>query len=166
MARIVNEKKGRTLPTYQNRYKVYRRIYWSLQYDIETTKNCIFLTGNAGTGKLTFLRCFKEHTKKKTAVLSPTGIAAVNVKGQTIHSFEFGSGAKLFSKFVNPEKQKLFKRLNIIIIERCLCDLSCYVRHYRPVHSWPSYRQAAGILWRRTNGVHRRPKTTPVHCLG
>jgi len=40
-------------------------------YDmIETTKNCVYLAGNAGTGKSTFLRYFKDHTKKRVAVLS------------------------------------------------------------------------------------------------
>ncbi|MGB0935436.1 MAG: ATP-dependent DNA helicase [Alphaproteobacteria bacterium] len=47
----------------------------------------IFLTGNAGTGKSTLLNHFRKTTKKNIAVLAPTGVAAVNVKGQTIHSF-------------------------------------------------------------------------------
>lgn len=47
----------------------------------------IFITGKAGTGKSTLLRYFRERTKRATAVLAPTGVAAVNVDGQTIHSF-------------------------------------------------------------------------------
>lgn len=51
-----------------------------------STKN-IFLTGRAGTGKSTLLQYFRTSTGKNTAVLAPTGVAAVNIKGQTIHSF-------------------------------------------------------------------------------
>jgi tetratricopeptide (TPR) repeat protein len=51
------------------------------------TNRSVFLTGKAGTGKSTFLRYITAHTKKKFVVLAPTGIAAVNVGGQTIHSF-------------------------------------------------------------------------------
>ncbi|MFN4217624.1 MAG: AAA family ATPase, partial [Brevinematales bacterium] len=47
----------------------------------------IFLTGKAGTGKSTFLRYFLETSKKNVVVLAPTGVAALNVEGQTIHSF-------------------------------------------------------------------------------
>jgi hypothetical protein len=51
------------------------------------THRSVFLTGKAGTGKSTFLRYITANTKKKYVVLAPTGIAAVNVGGQTIHSF-------------------------------------------------------------------------------
>lgn len=54
---------------------------------IRHTHQSIFLTGKAGTGKSTFLRYVVEHTKKKNVVLAPTGIAAINVGGQTLHSF-------------------------------------------------------------------------------
>ena len=47
----------------------------------------VFITGRAGTGKSTLLDFFREATQKKVAVLAPTGVAAPNVKGQTIHSF-------------------------------------------------------------------------------
>lgn len=54
---------------------------------LEHTHQSIFLTGKAGTGKSTFLRYITTHTRKKHIILAPTGIAAVNVGGQTIHSF-------------------------------------------------------------------------------
>ncbi len=54
---------------------------------LEQTNRSIFLTGKAGTGKSTFLRYITSTTKKKFVVLAPTGIAAVNVGGQTMHSF-------------------------------------------------------------------------------
>lgn len=47
----------------------------------------LFITGKAGTGKSVILRYFRRHTQKRVAVLAPTGIAAINVGGQTIHSF-------------------------------------------------------------------------------
>lgn len=50
-------------------------------------KRPIFVTGKAGTGKSTLLQYFREHTTKQLAVVAPTGVAAVNVRGQTIHSF-------------------------------------------------------------------------------
>ena len=47
----------------------------------------VFITGKAGAGKSTFLQHFRLHTKKNIVVLASTGVAAVNVQGQTIHSF-------------------------------------------------------------------------------
>ena len=57
---------------------------WNL---ITHTHQSVFLTGKAGTGKSTFLRYICEHTKKKYVVLAPTGVAAMNVGGVTLHSF-------------------------------------------------------------------------------
>ena len=57
---------------------------WNL---VRHTNKSLFLTGKAGTGKSTFLRYICRHTKKKHVVTAPTGIAAVNVGGVTMHSF-------------------------------------------------------------------------------
>ena len=54
---------------------------------IQYTRQSVFLTGKAGTGKSTFLRYICEHTRKKHVVLAPTGIAAINAGGSTMHSF-------------------------------------------------------------------------------
>jgi ATP-dependent exoDNAse (exonuclease V) alpha subunit len=54
---------------------------------IQYTRRSLFLTGKAGTGKSTFLRYIAETTKKKHVILAPTGIAAINAGGQTLHSF-------------------------------------------------------------------------------
>lgn len=54
---------------------------------VNFTRRSLFLTGKAGTGKSTFLRYVSEHTKKKHVILAPTGIAAINAGGQTLHSF-------------------------------------------------------------------------------
>jgi ATP-dependent exoDNAse (exonuclease V) alpha subunit len=54
---------------------------------MENSDDIMFITGKAGTGKSFLLRYFKENTRKKAAVVAPTGMAAINVGGQTIHSF-------------------------------------------------------------------------------
>lgn len=54
---------------------------------INTTHRSLFLTGKAGTGKSTFLRYISKNTKKKHVILAPTGIAAINAGGSTLHSF-------------------------------------------------------------------------------
>lgn len=54
---------------------------------INTSRNPFFITGGAGTGKSTLLKYLVRNTEKKVAVLAPTGIAALNIEGQTIHSF-------------------------------------------------------------------------------
>jgi tetratricopeptide (TPR) repeat protein len=61
--------------------------FQNLEKLITYTHQSVFLTGKAGTGKSTFLRYIKNTTIKKYVVLAPTGIAAVNVGGQTLHSF-------------------------------------------------------------------------------
>lgn len=54
---------------------------------LESTNNNLFITGKAGTGKTTLIQYFRNNSKKKIVVLAPTGIAALNSRGQTIHSF-------------------------------------------------------------------------------
>ena len=54
---------------------------------MEGTTRSIFITGRAGTGKSTLLGYFRDTTAKQIAVLAPTGVAALNIKGQTIHFF-------------------------------------------------------------------------------
>ena len=54
---------------------------------VQFTNENIFLTGKAGTGKTTFLRYIKEHSGKQCAIVAPTGVAAINAGGTTIHSF-------------------------------------------------------------------------------
>lgn len=53
----------------------------------EHTGISIFLTGKAGTGKTTFLRTLRERSAKSMVVVAPTGVAAINAGGTTIHSF-------------------------------------------------------------------------------
>jgi len=54
---------------------------------VEKTDKNIFLTGKAGTGKTTFLRMLQDNCSKRLVVVAPTGVAAINARGVTIHSF-------------------------------------------------------------------------------
>src|SRR3954470_13115606 len=54
---------------------------------VNHTSRHIFLTGKAGTGKTTFLKYIKDNTKKNTVIVAPTGVAAINAGGVTMHSF-------------------------------------------------------------------------------
>ena len=76
---------------------------------IKEGKKNLFITGKAGTGKSTLLNYFCAHSDKKPVVLAPTGVAALNVKGLTIHSF-FN-----FYIDVTPEKIKKQKKLPKIL---------------------------------------------------
>lgn len=78
----------------------------------------LFITGRAGTGKSTLLSLLRNTTRKKSVVLAPTGVAALNVQGQTIHSF-FGFPPRMFprSEIKRRRDKKLFKNLELLIID-------------------------------------------------
>ncbi|MBN1939382.1 MAG: AAA family ATPase [Candidatus Aminicenantes bacterium] len=90
---------------------------------MEGSDRSVFITGKAGTGKSTLLEYFRESTGKRLAVLAPTGVAALNVRGQTIHSFcGFKPDVTLDKvKKINakrfPERAALFKRLEAVVID-------------------------------------------------
>jgi len=106
---------------------------------INQTNRCIFLTGKAGTGKTTFLRHLVRTTHKQSIIVAPTGIAALNAGGVTIHSFfqlpfgafvpDFVAGSasdstKIESKStllhhfrMNSTRRNLFRNLELLIID-------------------------------------------------
>ncbi len=87
---------------------------------LEYSKKNIFITGKAGTGKSTLLNHFRSITSKKVAVLAPTGVAAVNISGQTIHSFfKFKPSTTLsgIRKIKSQKKLQLYKQIEMIIID-------------------------------------------------
>ncbi len=88
---------------------------------MEQTRENLFLTGEAGTGKSTLLQFFRYTTQKNVVVLAPTGVAALNVEGQTIHSFcGFGPDITVHKvKKLGPwaPKRKLLNKLDAIIID-------------------------------------------------
>ena len=85
---------------------------------MESTNDNIFLTGKAGTGKTTLIKYFKNQTKKKIVVLAPTGVSAVNIGGQTIHSFfRFGINVTPISIKKSEKNTAIYKNLDTIIID-------------------------------------------------
>ena len=91
---------------------------------VESTGRSIFLTGKAGTGKTTFLKAVMEHSRKRPIVVAPTGVAAINAGGVTIHSFfqlpfsPYVPGAKVESKFdFGKEKRKIIASSDLLIID-------------------------------------------------
>lgn len=91
---------------------------------VEMTGRSVFLTGKAGTGKTTFLREVVEKSSKRVVVVAPTGIAAINAGGVTIHSFfqlplhPFIPGTKIESKFAfSKEKRSIIRTIDILIID-------------------------------------------------
>ncbi|MBK6991956.1 MAG: AAA family ATPase [Chitinophagaceae bacterium] len=109
----------------------------------------IFLTGKAGTGKTTFLKYIRNHCPKQMAVVAPTGVAAINAGGVTIHSFfqlplepffpEPNTRHQLISRLrFNSEKKKILQELEILVIDeismvRCdiLDAIDTVLRHVR-----------------------------------
>ena len=77
---------------------------------IESTKNHFFITGKAGTGKSHLLKFLKLNSKKQIVVCAPTGVAALNVGGQTLHSF-----FKIPPNFINPEDVRLSPKVAEIL---------------------------------------------------
>ncbi len=104
---------------------------------IQYTNRSVFLTGKAGTGKTTFLKYIKQHINKQTAVVAPTGVAAINAGGSTIHSFfqlpftpfipenkGFGKDDTINDKHsllgrirLNTERRKVIQQLELLIID-------------------------------------------------
>lgn len=91
---------------------------------VEHTGRSIFLTGKAGTGKTTFLKTVVERSKKQMVVVAPTGVAAINAGGVTIHSFfqlplsPYVPGAKVQQKYdFSKEKRKIISSLDLLIID-------------------------------------------------
>ena len=86
---------------------------------LEDTSKNLFITGRAGTGKSTLLEYFRSITKKNVVVLAPTGVAALNVKGQTIHSFfHFKPDITVAGvKRLNRYKTVIYKEIDVLIID-------------------------------------------------
>ena len=91
---------------------------------VEHTGISIFLTGKAGTGKTTFLRTLKERSNKRNIIVAPTGVAAINAGGMTIHSFfqlplsPFVPNSNIKNRFdYSKEKRKIMRTLDLLIID-------------------------------------------------
>ncbi|NQU52649.1 MAG: helix-turn-helix domain-containing protein [Bacteroidetes bacterium] len=92
---------------------------------VQYTGQNIFLTGKAGTGKTTFLKTLKEKSPKRMIVVAPTGVAAINAGGVTIHSFfqlSFGpqvglENASAQQNRYNKEKINIIRSLDLLVID-------------------------------------------------
>ena len=124
---------------------------------ISNSNQPVFLTGKAGTGKTTFLKYIKEHCKKNSVIVAPTGVAAINAGGTTIHSFfqlpfapfvpvkkgwnkgETVDKHRLLSKLrLNAERKEIMQQMELLIIDeismvRCdvLDAIDTVLRHTR-----------------------------------
>jgi hypothetical protein len=100
---------------------------------IEHTGKSVFLTGKAGTGKTTFLKTLRQKSTKRMIVVAPTGVAAINAEGVTIHSFfqlppsPFIPEATFKSHFeYSKEKRNIIRTLDLLVIDEISmvrCDL-------------------------------------------
>ena len=97
------------------------RTAWNF---VENTGKTIFLTGKAGTGKTTFLKTVVEKSKKRSIVVAPTGVAAINAGGVTIHSFfqlplsPYVPNTVYKEKFdFSREKRRIIASLDLLIID-------------------------------------------------
>jgi uncharacterized protein YpbB len=132
---------------------------------VNQTNRHIFLTGKAGTGKTTFLKYIRDNTFKKLAIVAPTGVAAINAGGVTLHSFfqlphrsflpqppggwnnnsAFNTPHSLLSHFrVNNDKKLLLQELELLVIDEVsmlradtLDAIDCILRHVRRKHQEP-----------------------------
>lgn len=128
---------------------------YELAYEyVQHTNRCIFLTGKAGTGKTTFLRRLKQECQKQMAVVAPTGVAAINAEGVTIHSlFQLPpqvflptpeARRQLFSEMqMRAQKQRVLRNLELLVIDEVsmvrsdlLDTIDAVLRHmkHRPNH--------------------------------
>ena len=133
-------------------------LAWNI---IEKTNANLFLTGKAGTGKTTFLKRLKELSPKRMIVLAPTGIAAINAGGMTIHSFfqlpfspyvpgtTFGSGEQKRYQF-SKLKRNIIRSIDLLVIDEIsmvrsdlLDAVDSVLRQYRKRHDLPFWWCAA-----------------------
>jgi uncharacterized protein YpbB len=126
---------------------------------VNQTNRHIFLTGKAGTGKTTFLKYIREYSFKKMAIVAPTGVAAINAGGVTMHSFfqlplgafiptlhggwngnnNFNTPHTLFKNLrLNSDKRQLLQELELLVIDEVsmlradiLDEIDCILRHFR-----------------------------------
>ena len=129
---------------------------YELAYDyVLRTNRCIFLTGKAGTGKTTLLRRLQAECPKQTVVVAPTGVAAINAEGVTIHSlFQLpphlflpttAARKQLFAEMqLRQAKLRLLRNMELLVIDEVsmvradlLDTIDAVLRHVRHRHSLP-----------------------------
>ncbi len=116
---------------------------------IEKTHKHLFITGKAGTGKSTLLRLFRNTTRKRAVFLAPTGVAALNIGGQTIHSF-FGFPPKpITKKDIKPRRfKRLYKKIDVLIIDEISmvrADMIDNIDHFLRINREEVYLPFGGV---------------------
>lgn len=105
---------------------------------LNNTSQNLFITGKAGTGKSTLIDYFRHHTHKKVVVLAPTGIAALNIRGQTIHSFfQFPPRLIHKSSLKKLTNDRIYKDVDRIVIDEISmvrADLLDGIDHFMRMH--------------------------------
>lgn len=129
---------------------------------LENTDKSIFITGKAGTGKSTLLSYYRGQTKKKVVVLAPTGVAALNVKGQTIHSF-FGFKPNITQQSIRQiksERDTIYQKLETLVIDEVSMVradlLDCIDRFLRLNGPWPG-RPFGGVQMAFVGDLYQLP---------
>ncbi len=152
----------------------------------ETNTPLIYLTGKAGTGKTTFLKYLKKVTQKKLVVVAPTGVAAINAGGQTIHSFfkiepspfvpddkrlrksatsDTTDRRTIFDVFqYNSQKRKLIEKLEVLVIDEISmvrCDLLDVIDRLLRVFRKKEYLPFGGVQVLLIGDTCQLPPITP-----
>ena len=126
----------------------------------------VFLTGRAGTGKSTLLRYFRATTAQKLVVLAPTGVAAVNVQGQTIHSFfRFGPDITVDKVRTRHDRERLlFKQIQAIVIDEMSmvrADLLDCIDAFLRLNGPEPHRPFGGIRMLFVGDLYQLPPVVP-----
>jgi len=124
-------------------------VYTIAAYFAQITARSVFITGKAGTGKTTFLRRLKEESSKQVAIVAPTGVAAINAGGVTMHSFfqlpftpyvpTYEGRKNLVSKIkMTSMRRKVLQELEMLVIDEIsmvradlLDEVDAVLRHFR-----------------------------------
>lgn len=128
---------------------------------IETTNQNIFITGKAGTGKSTLIELIRNHVNKKIVVLAPTGLAAINVRGQTIHSFFHFPPRLITRDAIRPlYNDRIFKDIDTVIIDEISmvrADVIDGIDHFLRIHGKDKNLPFGGIQMIFVGDVYQLP---------